>query len=127
MLRSTKTHIVFLLATLLFLIGCGRTENPVESTERENITYSREDVIGRIADINMQHWYDKTDKYEWRIIVKYEDLTLINDGAAEGYDNAPSFVNKRIGDRVELEVITKYSNGQKVERCISRIKQENET
>nr|WP_207664789.1 hypothetical protein [Clostridium sp. AM45-5] len=54
--------------------------------------------------------------------MKYEDLTLINDGAVEGYDNAPSFANKRIGDRVELEVVTKYSNGQKVGRCISAIK-----
>lgn len=122
MLKSTKIHLVFLLAVLLFLIGCGRTENPVESAERENITYSREDVIGKIVDLNMRHWYDQVDKYEWRVIVKYEDLTLINDGAAEGYNNAPSFANKRIGDRVELEVVTKYSNGQKFGRCISAIK-----
>lgn len=121
-MKSTKTHFIFLLAVLLFLIGCGRTENPVESTERENITYNREDVVGRITDLDMRHWYDQTDKYEWRIIVKYEDLTLINDGAVEGYDNAPSFANKRIGDRVELEVVTKYSNGQKAGRCISAIK-----
>lgn len=122
MLKSTKIHFVFFLAVLLFLIGCGRTENPVEPTERENITYSREDVVGKIADLDMRHWYDQVDKYEWRIIVKYEDLTLINDGAVEGYDNAPSFANKRIGDRVELEVVTKYSNGQKAGRCISAIK-----
>lgn len=122
MLKSTRTHLIFLLATLLFLFGCGRTDDPIEPTERENITYSREDVIGRIADLDMRHWYDKTDKYEWRIIVKYEDLTLINDGAVEGYDNAPSFANKKAGDRVELEVITKYSNGQKIGRCISTIK-----
>lgn len=121
-MKSTKIHFVFLLAVLLFLIGCGRTENPVESTERENITYSREDVVGRITDLDMRHWYDQVDKYEWRVIVKYEDLTLINDGAAEGYNNAPSFANKRIGDRVELEVVTKYSNGQKAGRCISAIK-----
>lgn len=121
-LKSTKTHFIFLLAVLLFLIGCGRTENPVEPTERENITYSREDVVGKIADLDMRHWYDQVDKYEWRIIVKYEDLTLINDGTVEGYDNAPSFVNKRIGDRVELEVVTKYSNGQKAGRCINAIK-----
>lgn len=123
MLKSTKTHFVFLLAVLLFLIGCGRTtENSVESTERENITYDREDVVGKITDLDMRHWYDQVDKYEWRVIVKYEDLTLINDGAVEGYDNAPSFANKKIGDRVELEVVTKYSNGQKAGRCISAIK-----
>lgn len=121
-LKSTKTHFVFLLAVLLFLIGCGRTENPVESAERENITYSREDVVGKITDLDMRHWYDQTDKYEWRIVVKCEDLTMINDGAIEGYDNAPSFVNKRIGDMVELEVVTKYSDGQRVGRCISAIK-----
>lgn len=122
MLKSTKTHLVFLLAVLLFLIGCSRTENPVEPAEKENITYDREDVVGKITDLDMRHWYDQVDKYEWRIVVKYEDLTLINDGAVEGYDNAPSFANKRIGDRVELEVVTKYSNGQKVGRCISAIK-----
>lgn len=122
MLKSTKIHFVFFLAVLLFLIGCGRTGNPVESAERENITYSREDVVGKIVDLNMRHWYDQVDKYEWRVIVKYEDLTLINDGAAEGYNNAPSFANKRIGDRVELEVVTKYSNGQKAGRCISATK-----
>mgnify|MGYP001214587099 CR=1 FL=1 len=122
MLKSTKTHLVFLLAILLFLIGCSRTENPVESTDRENITYSREDVAGKITDLDMRHWYDQVDKYEWRIVVKYEDLTMINDGAIEGYDNAPSFVNKKIGDMVELEVVTKYSNGQRVGRCISAIK-----
>ena len=110
------------MAVLLFLIGCGRTENPVESAGRENITYDREDVVGRIVYLDMRHWYDQTDKYEWRIVVKYEDLTMINDGAIEGYNNAPSFVNKKIGDRVELEVVTKYSNGQKVGRCISAIK-----
>lgn len=122
MLKSTKIHFVFLLAVLLFLIGCGRTENPVESAERENITYSREYVVGRIVDLDMRHWYDQVDKYEWRIVVKYEDLAMINDGAIYGYNNAPSFVNKKIGDRVELEVVTKYSNGQKVGRCISAIK-----
>lgn len=122
MLKSTKTHLVFLLAVLLFLIGCSRTENPVEPAEKENITYDREDVVGKITDLDMRHWYDQVDKYEWRIVVKYEDLTMINDGAIEGYDNAPSFVNKRIGDRVELEVVTKYSNGQRVGRCISAIK-----
>lgn len=121
-LKSTKTHFVFLLAVLLFLIGCGRTENSVEPTEKENITYSREDVVGRIVDLDMRHWYDQVDKYEWRIVVKYEDLAMINDGAIDGYNNAPSFVNKKIGDRVELEVVTKYSNGQKVGRCISAIK-----
>ena len=122
MSKSIKVHAVFFLATLLFLFGCDRTNSPVEPTEKENITYSREDVIGRIADLDMRHWYDKTDKYEWRIVVKHEDLTLINDGATEGYENTPSFVNKKTGDRVELEVITKYSNGQKVGRCISAIK-----
>lgn len=121
-MKSTKTHFVFLLAVLLFLIGCGRTENSVEPTEKENITYSREDVVGRIVDLDMRHWYDQVDKYEWRIVVKYEDLAMINDGAIDGYNNAPSFVNKKIGDRVELEVVTKYSNGQKVGRCISAIK-----
>ena len=122
MLKSTKIHFVFLLAVLLFLIGCGRTENPVELAERENITYSREDVVGRIVDLDMRHWYDQVDKYEWRIVVKYEDLAMINDGAIDGYNNAPSFVNKKIGDRVELEVVTKHSNGQKFGRCISAIK-----
>ena len=47
---------------------------------------------------------------------------MINDGAIDGYNNAPSFVNKKIGDRVELEVVTKHSNGQKFGRCISAIK-----
>lgn len=122
MLKSTKTHLVFLLAVLLFLIGCSRTENSVEPAEKENITYDREDVVGKITDLDMRHWYDQVDKYEWRIVVKYEDLTMINDGAIEGYDNAPSFVNKKIGDMVELEVVTKYSDGQRVGRCISAIK-----
>lgn len=117
----SKVHLTFFLATLLFLFGCGRSpEIPQETIE--NITYSSEDVVGTIENIYVDHWYDNTDRWEWRIIVRYEELTLVNDGSAEGWNNRPSFLDGKIGDKIEVRVITRYVNGIKENRFIERIK-----
>ena len=123
MLKTNKTYCLFFLATLLFLFGCHRDSEIIqEQSIIENITYSSEDVIGTIENIYVDHWYDKTDRWEWRVIVRYEDLTLVNDGSVEGWDNAPYFLNMKIGDKVDIKVITKYVNGIKENRFIERIK-----
>lgn len=117
----SKVHLAFFLATLLFLFGCGRSPEIPQKTI-EHITYSSEDAVGTIKDIYVDHWYDNADRWEWRIIVRYEELTLVNDGSAQGWNNRPSFLDGKIGDKVSIRVVTKYINGIKENRFIERIK-----
>lgn len=126
-----KKIFVLIMLFALILTGCSpMTEEEKAEYERqrqEEIAnqpkYEYEDVEAEIVDLNMQHWFAKTHRYEWSISVYYEpyDLTYEDYGWSTGAFNAPSFYDKRVGDVVTVEICNTYVRDKLIGREIVRI------
>lgn len=124
---------VLALSAILILIlsGCSPvTEEEKAEYERqrqEEIAnqprYEYEDVEAEIIELDMQHWFAKTHRYEWSISVYYEpyDLTYEDYGWSTGAFNAPSFYGKQVGDVVTVEIRNTYVRDELTGREIVRI------
>lgn len=108
--------------SVLLLSGCSGRE--IEAVDgKQQITYEYETVSAEIQELDIQHWFATTHRYEWYIKVYYQpyDLYYEENSWSTGAFNAPIFFNSKTGDNVSVEICNTYQNGEIKTREIIRI------
>lgn len=120
-----KINLCFVTVVFItILCSCRKmTDEEYKEWKMNQPTYEYENVEAAITDIDMRHWFAGTHRYEWHIEVYYEpyDLRYTEDSWSTGAFNAPSFLYKRKGDEISVEVCNKYIRKELTDRYISEI------
>lgn len=103
--------------------GCSNNENdtPTQLLQSNKITYSYKDVDATITSIDMRYWYATCPRWQWDISVEYNGIIFSDSGWANGVFNKPSFADCKVGDRVNVEIVTECINEKVSKSYIDKI------
>ena len=116
-----KKIILIFLVFIFILSSC----SPI--TKKEKIEsqpkYTYEDIKVEIVELDIKHWFATTHRYKWNIKVYcyIYNLTYSENGSSSGMINAPSFINKKIGDTIKAQIKNTYIKDKLKERNIIKI------